>query len=62
MITRKHVASAIRMIEKIRRAGLNDTYPVDKLDRYENKLNKWLNEFNNNSKVYNRNLIAKLIL
>lgn len=40
------------MIQKIRLVGLNnDDYPIDKLNKYENKLNKWVKEFENDSKV-----------
>jgi hypothetical protein len=51
MVTRKHVVSAKKMIEKIRLAGLNNNYPLDKLKKYENRLNKWHREFKSDSKV-----------
>ena len=48
LVKRRDIISAKKMIQKIRS---NKTYPVDKLNRYENKLNKWLKEFEDSLKV-----------
>jgi hypothetical protein len=48
IVKKSDITSAKKMIKMIRS---NEDYPIDKLDRYEKRLNKWLKEIEKRLKV-----------